>query len=55
MKAGDRVLIRDKSHKWYGQTGTLTDETMTIFPMMYRVELDNGMAAGCYKWQLEKL
>lgn len=55
FKLNDRVLIRDKSHKWYGQTGRLTEEEMKPFPGMFRVELDNGFAAGCYLKQLEKL
>lgn len=55
IKPGDRVLIRNKQHKWYGYTGDLTDETMEPFPDMYRVELDNGFAAGCYLTELEKL
>lgn len=55
LKLNDRVLIRDKKHSWYGQTGTLTEKEMKPFPGMFRVELDNGMAAGCYLNQLEKL
>lgn len=54
MKSGDRVLIRDKKHPWYGNVGTLSDELPNT-PGMYRVELENGMAAGCYLRQLEKL
>lgn len=56
MKAGDRVLIRNKKHPWYGETGTLTDEVMKpSFPDMFRVNLDNGFGAGCYLEELEKL
>lgn len=61
MKPGDKVLIRDKKHKWYGHTGTFTGEELAATPGsaapkgMYRVELDNGMAAGCFVYQLEAL
>jgi translation initiation factor IF-1 len=55
IKPGDRVLVKAKSHKWYGTTGTLTDEEMKPFPGMFRVNLDNGLAAGCYLSELEKL
>lgn len=55
MSAGDRIRIKDQHHSWYGETGTLTMETMNGFPHMYRVELNNGIAAGCYLRQLEKL
>lgn len=50
-----RVLIIDKKHGWYGFTGTLTDEELTNMPGMYRVNLDNGMSAGCYVTQLKVL
>lgn len=53
MKSGDRVFIKDKVHPWYGHTGTLTDEHNNMG--QYRVELDNGMAAGCKLIQLEKV
>jgi hypothetical protein len=60
MDKGDTVLIIDKTHSWYGQTGTLGEELSkspdSAAPKgMYKVELDNGMSAGCYLNQLEKL
>ncbi len=50
-----RVLIKDKKHPWYGNTGILGDEMLPNMPGMFRVELDNGMNAGCYLNQLEFL
>lgn len=60
MNQGDRVLITDKKHPWYGHTGVLGDE-MALKPgsaapkAMYVVRLDNGMGAGCFLEQLKKL
>lgn len=54
MNTGDRVLIRDTEHPWYGQAGELGEP----FPNsrdMYVVHLDNGMRAGAYLRQLERL
>lgn len=54
-KVEKRVMIKDKTHPWYGYTGTLTDEELSSMPGMFVVKLDNGMKAGCYLRQLEEL
>lgn len=54
FKKGDRVLVRNKQHKWYGNVGILGEEISNM-PGMYRVELGNGFAAGCYLTELEAL
>lgn len=53
MKKGDRVVIKDKGHPWYGHSGVIKERTPNM-PGMYVVDLDNGMSAGCYLYQLEK-
>lgn len=60
FKAGDRVMIKDKKHSWYGHSGVLGGEMAKVpgsaAPKgMYVVRLDNGMGSGCYLSQLEKL
>lgn len=49
------VIIKDESHPWYGQTGTLDDEEKSNEFGMYTVALDNGMKAGCFMRQVEEL
>lgn len=60
LEEGDRVLIKDKKHSWYGFSGILRKELSktpgSAAPKgMYDVKLDNGIRAGCYLRQLEKL
>lgn len=49
-----RYLIIDKKHSWYGNAGILGKE-LSNMPGMFRLELDNGMAAGVYKNQIKEL
>lgn len=53
VEDGKRVLIKDKKHPWYGQTGALTDFMLDTGQLV--VELDNGMNAGCFLEQLDDL
>ncbi len=58
MKPGDRVLINDRGHPWYGYSGILgqlLNQNNSSARGMYAVDLDNGMAAGCFLRQLEKV
>lgn len=52
MIKGKRYLIVAEDHPWHGHTGVLGEELSKV-PGMFRLELDNGFAAGVRPPELE--